>query len=966
MPSLLPIRFRTELARSFHRDIVSTLNVPDGELNTLNTLDTTTYIYTVNESTTTITGQDDKGKTLAYIPGRLEVFVDGDKVDTNKFLANDGDTIVLETPTGEEELTFTVSGIVFSDSDVNSSTDTISYAGHGLETGDIVVYKKNSGTPIVGLVDNTPYYVIKVSDNEFKVAANLSNALSGTQEDINALVSSGVDYLFLPYEKIDVTAAGEYINIEGHGLSTGDIVIYRPTAGTTETQYFVIRVNKNNFTLATTLANANNDISIDLDTLGADFTLLVKRLTVNNTTYAVVATSGVNTTTDIITYTSHPFVTGDAVIYSNAGGTSITGLTSGSTYYVYKLTANTFKLYDTYANSLLGGATGLKDLTGTGNNSQYFYLQANNQIIIPDHGLATGQTVRYSEGTGSIGGLSDTSTYYVIKVNENALKLTTTLSNALTDVSIDLLAPVQLASYTLQGPLVQTVTVNTFTIYNYPNPRDYFYIFLAKPTEWDVETVPPTPVDSRFEESQVKRNILGVKKINASDTCLLVRRIDWESGTIYDNYDDSVDLSNLDFYVFNQNNFRIYKCLDNNNGNPSTVLPSFSEVGPKTLSDGYIWQLMYEVPAADRTKFLNDDYVPVKFYGTSTRFDHNGTVTEIILDSTGSGYISTPSVLILGDGVGATATATMQSGLVTKVELTNGGSGYSFAFVQIVGGGGSGASASAIIETTDLPNVVNQNVAGNAVATSGQIDFIKIVDGGTGYLQETTGVSIVGNGTGAAAEVTIVEGVITEVIITDRGSNYTFADVVITGDGVGADLRTIISPQGGHGSNIPQELLATTLGVSLNIEDFQSDFFLDNDFRQYGIIKNINQFGTDTFFTENTGNGCFVVTVPDGSEYNLDDVITTDGGGKFIVAYVNNSKVYLLPSINNITENSVLTNVTTGVSNLPILPNTTLVTDNFVEPDITQNSGNIIFLNNIPPLQRQDDQTETIKMYINF
>jgi hypothetical protein len=227
-------------------------------------------------------------------------------------------------------------------------------------------------------------------------------------------------------------------------------------------------------------------------------------------------------------------------------------------------------------------------------------------------------------------------------------------------------------------------------------------------------------------------------------------------------------------------------------------------------------------------------------------------------------------------------------------------------------------------------------------------------------------VNIVGNGSGAAAEVTVVEGVITEVIITDRGTNYTFADVVITGDGVGADLRTVISPQGGHGSNIPQELLATTLGVSLNIEDFQSDFFLDNDFRQYGIIKNINEYGTDTFLTDNTGNGCFVVTVPDDTQYNLDDVITTDGGGKFTVVYVNNNKIYLLPSINNITENSVLTNVTTGISNLPILPNTTLVTDNFVEPDITQNSGNIIFLNNIPPLQRQDDQTETIKMYINF
>ena len=35
MPSLLPIRFRTELARQFHRTITNTLNVPGGDWNTI-------------------------------------------------------------------------------------------------------------------------------------------------------------------------------------------------------------------------------------------------------------------------------------------------------------------------------------------------------------------------------------------------------------------------------------------------------------------------------------------------------------------------------------------------------------------------------------------------------------------------------------------------------------------------------------------------------------------------------------------------------------------------------------------------------------------------------------------------------------------------------------------------------------------------------------------------------------------
>lgn len=106
-----------------------------------------------------------------------------------------------------------------------------------------------------------------------------------------------------------------------------------------------------------------------------------------------VATSGVNTTTDIITYTAHGFTTADAVVYNNAGSTSITGLTSGTTYYVNAVNANTFKLYDTAANATAGTATGLLDLTGTGNNAQYFVISGGTQA-----------TATSALGEGTIGG----------------------------------------------------------------------------------------------------------------------------------------------------------------------------------------------------------------------------------------------------------------------------------------------------------------------------------------------------------------------------------------------------------------------------------------------------------------------------------------------------------------------------------------------------------------------------------
>lgn len=72
---------------------------------------------------------------------------------------------------------------------------------------------------------------------------------------------------------------------------------------------------------------------------------------------------------NVITETAHKFVTGQKVTYSNGGGTSITGLTTNTDYYVIRLTADTFSVADTYALALAGTAI---TLSGTGNNAQTF------------------------------------------------------------------------------------------------------------------------------------------------------------------------------------------------------------------------------------------------------------------------------------------------------------------------------------------------------------------------------------------------------------------------------------------------------------------------------------------------------------------------------------------------------------------------------------------------------------------
>lgn len=66
-------------------------------------------------------------------------------------------------------------------------------------------------------------------------------------------------------------------------------------------------------------------------------------------------------------------------------------------------------------------------------------------------------------------------------------------------------------------------------------------------------------------------------------------------------------------------------------------------------------------------------------------------IEEIEVIAPGSGFVTTPTVIIEGDGVGATAQALVVNGSIKRIQITNTGTGYTTAIARISGGGGSGA-----------------------------------------------------------------------------------------------------------------------------------------------------------------------------------------------------------------------------------------------------------------------------------
>lgn len=534
---------------------------------------------------------------------------------------------------------------------------------------------------------------------------------------------------------------------------------------------------------------------------------------------------------------------------------------------------------------------------------------------------------------------------------------------------------------------------------------DYYHFAFGRTTAWADEETPEVPYDSEKYLKQFRNNILFTQPITVADSCNLITRRDWDSTgeTIYDSYDDdysttnpaasgATTLSDATFYVMTDD-FRVYKCIDNNGGVKSTDKPVHTTTDIYQSSiDGYKWKFMFQVSSSDQNKFLDASYIPVRkitidnpYYG-----DINAEIDSINITSGGTGYSSIPTVVIQGDGVGAEGTAVMSADgqSVVDVNLTSLGSGYSYAFVEFIAAGHPDANkAEGTVSLGDTDNEIVLQATIEDAAIEGTIERIVIASGGRDYVVGDTFVSVVGDGQiEATATVTVAAGtgLITSITMSNVGSGYTFADIkFVNSAGVEyfteeedsankASARAIISPLKGHGNNPVKEFFSTTVAVVVSLSDNDNrDLILDNDFRQIGLVKNIYNYGETAIYRTSdgpvTGTASFIVNVNDPTDYNLDDIITTDGGGEFrVIQKVTTTAspatydIFLQPILHTITASSTLYNKTVAAADaLPAINSVT-------EPEISTAFGEVIYIENRTSIARSEDQVETIKALINF
>ena len=457
-----------------------------------------------------------------------------------------------------------------------------------------------------------------------------------------------------------------------------------------------------------------------------------------------------------------------------------------------------------------------------------------------------------------------------------------------------------------------------------------YYLFIGRAHAWasdaDVQgntitegtdASPPTPNDDISSEFYNWDDMLGAKIIASTDVSYCIPRRNWTTGTTYDHYEHNISSSNTansgatnlfdSTFVVMNSAYAVYKCIENDSNTASTVEPTSTSNSIVTTGDGYKWKYMYSLTSAETLNFMSTDFI----------------------------HVSTDS----------TVTAAAVDGALDTIEVVAGGSSYSLS-------------------------------TGSTI----------------------TAIPIRGDGSGGICSVTISAGAIASAAVTTAGTGYTYAYIrnadIITGTnaggaGSGANLNVFIPPKGGHGKDAVKELggFYVMINKSLTGAEGTSDIGVGNDFRRIGLIRDPYNYGTTTVASATTRrqihaavfssvSGTFTADeeINQASTGAVGKVIEYDSTNKILYWYQTRFPDVGTDSDGNLTAFSGANAITGQSSSATATPNTSdstttnavVFASGYSTPELAFDSGDIIYVEERSPITRASDQTENIKLIIEF
>ena len=441
-----------------------------------------------------------------------------------------------------------------------------------------------------------------------------------------------------------------------------------------------------------------------------------------------------------------------------------------------------------------------------------------------------------------------------------------------------------------------------------------YYLFIGKSSPFTTTTSggddssPPVPVDDVTTEHYKWDSMLAAKLISSSDVSFALPRRNWANSTTYDMYEHDISSSN-------------------------TTTSSATNLYASTFY------------------FMTSDYRVYKVLDNNSGVAYSG--------SEPTSETSTPFEL----------------------------GGYRLQYMYKI----TTSEVTKFLTSDFMPVSTDTSVSGDAV--DGALDVVRTV-AGSGYTNGTYYSPVDGDGANGIVKIVVSGGTIVKqgsagTNMYTVGTGYRFANVDLTnvysntalstaaniGSGTGGSVQPIISPKGGHGKDAVHELGGHFVMTNVKLEQNEgADFTVSNDFREVGLVKNPFNFGTTTVATASTARQTSKITLGGAPSvaYQIDEKITqsvTGAVGKVVEFDSTNNIIYYqqekyanygLHANGNLVAFSG-TNVITGATSNGVATAATYAT-----PELQPDSGKVIYVENRRPISRASDQTEDIKIVVEF
>lgn len=494
-----------------------------------------------------------------------------------------------------------------------------------------------------------------------------------------------------------------------------------------------------------------------------------------------------------------------------------------------------------------------------------------------------------------------------------------------------------------------------------------YYIFIGHVEPWSVESVPGSPNNSYLSsEYDAWRDMVALKRVQASDAAFFAPRRDWSNNTLYYQYNArTTDLATKAYYVLQIDDYNVYKCIDNNNGANSTVKPTGTGTSIISTADGYRWKYMFNIGEADRNKFMLPDWIPVKKITSDDGSDQwdiqaaaaNGAIHQIDIGNNGSGY-SYHTANVAGANTIAVKLGSTASGndafYVDSALYVSSGKGLG-ELRRIIRYDGSTKYAymNSVFSIAKTPNTQSQYIVSPRVVIKGDSGS-STSNRATAYVSNTAG------------------GLVRKITMVTEGLNYSIANVTIVANvGSGATAIPVISPPGGHGSDPTHELFA--YNVVLNTQFIGAEgntLFTNNDFRAVGLVRDpLLRVGSAA--NASIIDQCSRLTLTSVSgDFTADEYVTGDTNGcRAIVTRFSNTNASGTEGILRVTSVT-----TTGTGKLfevggTVTGATSSVTgtiSDYTRPALREFTGRILYYEYRQPITRAADQTENVKFIAKF